>query len=90
RAMGIIRELELEERKIYTGAIGYISPDKDLFFNIPIRTILINGGTAEMGIGGGIVWDSTAQGEWEEGLLKAKFLTDFEANLWVPYAPPRR
>jgi len=29
-----------------------------------------------MGIGGGIVWDSTAEGEWREGLLKAKFLAD--------------
>ncbi|MDD5505918.1 MAG: chorismate-binding protein [Candidatus Omnitrophica bacterium] len=90
RAMGIIRELELEERKIYTGAIGYISPDKDLFFNIPIRTVLIKGGTAEMGIGGGIVWDSTAQGEWEEGLLKAKFLTDFATNGRAPYVPLHR
>lgn len=76
RAMEIIRELELEERKIYTGAIGFIAPNKDLFFNIPIRTILINGEDAEMGVGGGIVWDSTPIGEWDEGLLKAKFLTD--------------
>jgi len=90
RAMGIIRELENEERKIYTGAIGYISPRKDLFFNIPIRTLLLNQGTAEMGIGGGIVWDSTPQGEWEEGLLKAKFLTDSKVNLRVPYAPLHR
>jgi len=76
RAMEIIRELENEERKIYTGAIGYIAPNKDLFFNIPIRTVLISGESAQMGIGGGIVWDSTPQGEWDEGLLKAKFLTD--------------
>lgn len=76
RAMQIIRDLEKEERKIYTGAIGYITPDKDLFFNIPIRTLLIRNGVGEMGIGGGIVWDSTAQGEWEEGLLKAKFVAD--------------
>lgn len=75
RAMEIIRELENEERHIYTGAIGYITPAKDLFFNIPIRTILIRGQLAEMGIGGGIVWDSTAQGEWSEGLLKAQFVT---------------
>jgi len=75
RAMEIINELEKEERRIYTGAIGYITPDKDLFFNIPIRTLLLRGNSAEMGIGGGIVWDSTARGEWEEGLLKAKFLT---------------
>ncbi|MFA4991292.1 MAG: chorismate-binding protein [Candidatus Omnitrophota bacterium] len=76
RAMEIIRELEHEERKIYTGAIGYITPDKDLFFNIPIRTLLIQDEIGEMGIGGGIVWDSTPQGEWDEGLLKAKFLTN--------------
>jgi len=75
RAMEIIDELEKEERKIYTGAIGYITPDKDMFFNIPIRTLLIQGDQGEMGIGGGIVWDSTPEGEWNEGLLKAKFFT---------------
>ncbi|MDP2830749.1 MAG: chorismate-binding protein [Candidatus Omnitrophota bacterium] len=82
RAMGIINELEKDQRKIYTGAIGFITPDKDMFFNIPIRTLLIKGlpagqacNSAEMGIGGGIVWDSTPAGEWNEGLLKAKFLT---------------
>ena len=47
-----------------------------MFFNIPIRTLLIQNNQAEMGIGGGIVWDSTPAGEWNEGLLKAKFLTD--------------
>ncbi|MCX5696344.1 MAG: chorismate-binding protein [Candidatus Omnitrophica bacterium] len=76
RAMGVIRGLEKEERKIYTGAIGYIAPNKDLFFNIPIRTLLLENSGGEMGIGGGIVWDSTPLGEWQEGLLKAKFLTD--------------
>jgi para-aminobenzoate synthetase/4-amino-4-deoxychorismate lyase len=75
RAMQIIREIEPEERKIYTGAIGYITPDKDLFFNVPIRTLLIRDHQAQMGIGGGIVWDSTPEGEWDEGLLKARFLT---------------
>jgi anthranilate/para-aminobenzoate synthase component I len=47
-----------------------------MFFNIPIRTLLISQGSGEMGIGGGIVWDSTADGEWDEGMLKAKFVTD--------------
>jgi para-aminobenzoate synthetase / 4-amino-4-deoxychorismate lyase len=75
-AMDIIRKLEGEERKIYTGAIGYITPGRDLFFNIPIRTLLIQGEEGEMGIGGGIVWDSTPQGEWDEGMLKGRFLTD--------------
>jgi anthranilate/para-aminobenzoate synthase component I len=50
-----------------------------MFFNIPIRTLLIREGVGEMGIGGGIVWDSTEQGEWDEGLLKARFLTDISA-----------
>ena len=76
RSMQIIRGLEGAERKIYTGAIGYITPDKDLFFNVPIRTLLIRGESGEMGIGGGIVWDSTPQGEWDEGLLKARFVTE--------------
>ncbi|MCX5701200.1 MAG: chorismate-binding protein [Candidatus Omnitrophica bacterium] len=76
RAMKIIDQLEKEERRIYTGAIGYITPDKDLFFNVPIRTILNRNKKAEMGIGGGIVWDSTPEGEWREGLLKARFVTD--------------
>jgi para-aminobenzoate synthetase / 4-amino-4-deoxychorismate lyase len=89
RAMEIINGLEKGQRKIYTGAIGYITPDKDMFFNIPIRTLLIKGRQAlpacrqaEMGIGGGIVWDSTPEGEWNEGLLKAKFLTDLSV---VPF-----
>jgi para-aminobenzoate synthetase/4-amino-4-deoxychorismate lyase len=87
RAMGIINELEKDPRKIYTGAIGFITPDKDMFFNIPIRTILTSGKPgrqAEMGIGGGIVWDSTPLGEWNEGLLKAKFLTDLSG---MPFCP---
>lgn len=78
RAMEIIHELESLPRNIYTGAIGYIKPDKDLLLNIPIRTALIHkaNGKGEMGIGGGIVWDSTAEGEWAEGILKAQFFTD--------------
>ena len=76
RSMEIIRELETEERKIYTGAIGYITPQKDLFFNIPIRTLLLKGGKGEMGVGGGIVWDSTPENEFDECLLKARFLFD--------------
>jgi para-aminobenzoate synthetase/4-amino-4-deoxychorismate lyase len=82
--MEIIRGLEGEERRIYTGAIGYISPQKDLFFNIPIRTLLIRNGKGEMGIGGGIVWDSTAEGEWNEGLLKARFVTDLFGQATEP------
>jgi len=76
RAMRILRDIEPDDRRIYTGAIGYVTPDRDFVFNIPIRTVLWRGARGEMGIGGGIVWDSTPAGEWAEGLLKARFLTD--------------
>ncbi|MCX5748898.1 MAG: aminodeoxychorismate synthase component I [Candidatus Saganbacteria bacterium] len=80
RAMEVIREIEKEERKIYTGAIGYITPQKDLFFNVPIRTILLKNKKGEMGVGGGIVWDSTPKGEWDECMLKASFITQQKNN----------
>ncbi len=74
RAMGIIHGLEREPRRIYTGAIGWITPERDVFFNVPIRTLLLRRDQGEMGVGGGIVWDSTAEGEWAEGLWKSRFL----------------
>ena len=91
RTMEIIRELEVEDRGVYTGAIGYISPDGDTVFNVPIRTVVLRDDKGEMGIGSGIVWDSDPAGEWEECNLKANFLTkpapDFkliETMLWQP------
>ena len=80
RAMQVIKTLEQEDRRIYTGAIGYITPGRKMFFNIPIRTLLLRAGRGEMGIGGGIVWDSTPQGEWDEGLLKARFVTELSTH----------
>jgi len=74
RAMQVINEIEKEERRIYTGAIGYITPERDMIFNVPIRTLLIRKGRGEVGIGGGIVWDSTPQAEFDECMLKARFL----------------
>lgn len=85
KAMEVIRSLEKEERKIFTGAIGYITPRRDLFFNVPIRTLLVEGNKGEMGIGGGIVWDSTPRGEWEEGEWKSAFLNVSECRR--PVAP---
>jgi para-aminobenzoate synthetase/4-amino-4-deoxychorismate lyase len=82
RAMEIIRELEADDRGVYTGAIGFFSPFKEAVFNIAIRTISIKGNHGEMGSGGGIVWDSIPEAEYEECELKAKFLAvpfeDFE------------
>lgn len=76
RAMEIISELEKGSRGIYTGAIGYMAPDGDCCFNVPIRTVTIDGGgQGEMGIGSAIVADSDARREYEECLLKAEFAT---------------
>jgi para-aminobenzoate synthetase/4-amino-4-deoxychorismate lyase len=80
--MEIIRELEPEERRIYTGIIGYITPNRDMFFNVAIRTLLFwegpgqgrGRGAGEMGVGGGITYYSTPEGEYEECLIKSRFL----------------
>ncbi|SDP67767.1 chorismate-binding protein [Desulforhopalus singaporensis] len=75
RTMQIIDELEKDRRGVYTGAIGYFSPDGSAAFNVPIRTIRLSGGRGEMGIGAGITHDSVAEQEWDESLLKGRFLT---------------
>ena len=77
RSMAIIRELEHLPRGVYTGAIGFICPNGDAVFNVPIRTLAVDAkdGAATFGVGGGITWDSTTDGEYEECCLKAKFLT---------------
>ncbi len=74
RAMEIIRELEASPRGVYTGAIGFVAPGGDAVFNIPIRTVAINGGEGEMGVGSGIVYDSDPESEYGECRLKAEFL----------------
>jgi para-aminobenzoate synthetase/4-amino-4-deoxychorismate lyase len=76
RTMEIIDDLEKAPRGVYCGAIGYFSPDQAAVFNVPIRTVVIDRESGEMGIGSGIVADSSPIGEWQECLLKSKFLTD--------------
>ncbi len=77
RAIEIIRELEVQPRGIYTGAIGTISPTGDANFSVAIRTLVIDrNGRGEMGIGSGIVQDSDDTAEYDECLLKARFLTE--------------
>ena len=76
RAMEIISELEVAPRGIYTGAIGFMAPDGDCCFSVPIRTVTIDRkGRGEMGIGSAIVADSNAASEYDECLLKAQFAT---------------
>lgn len=72
--MKIIDELEIGSRGVYCGAVGLISPKKTVF-SVPIRTLQGKNGVYSCRVGGGIVWDSTAEEEWEETLTKIKFLT---------------
>lgn len=72
RAMEIIDELEPTARNLYTGSIGYIGYHGDADLNIVIRTILCQGNDAWFQVGGGIVWDSDPQMEYEECLHKAQ------------------
>jgi para-aminobenzoate synthetase/4-amino-4-deoxychorismate lyase len=93
KTMEIIRGLETTPRRIYTGGIGFMTPQGTASFNVAIRTALIDrlSGTLEYGVGGGIVWDSDADAEYEETLTKARVLTEprpvfqlLETMLWEP------
>lgn len=77
RAMEIIKELEKENRGIYTGAIGY-ADNECVKFNVAIRTLEIDKktGFGEIGLGGGIVWDSAKDKEYKELLLKGAFVSE--------------
>ena len=74
RAMEIIQELEDGPRGVYCGTIGYMTPDHRAVFNIAIRTVVLNEGAGSMGVGSGIVWDSDPAAEYNECILKGKFL----------------
>ena len=92
--MKIINQLEPSARNIYTGTIGFIRPDISMQFNVAIRTVLIDKqyNQAEYGVGGGIVWDSSAESEYDECLTKSKVLSGkgtythqlLETLLWTP------
>jgi len=93
KTMEIIRSLESAPRKIYTGGIGFMTPEGEAHFNVAIRTALIDreAERLEFCVGGGIVWDSDVEAEYEETLTKARVLTQprpefqlLETMLWEP------
>lgn len=94
RTMQIIRELETTPRQLYTGAIGWFDPlsgtqDQtlpDFCLSVPIRTLLLSSEkngirSGQMGIGAGIVYDSEAQSEYQECLLKGQFLSEIAMDI---------
>jgi len=93
RTMELINELESDSRGVYTGAIGMIGPGRQARFSVAIRTAVVNreAGRVEYGVGSGVVWDSRADDEYRECVLKARVLLqpapDFdllETMLWDP------
>jgi para-aminobenzoate synthetase / 4-amino-4-deoxychorismate lyase len=71
-----IARLEDAPRGPYCGAVGVIRPDASATFNVAIRTIVLerSTGRAVYGAGGGITWDSVADGEYDEVITKASLL----------------
>ena len=74
RAMQIIAEVEPQARGPYCGAIGWMAPDGAACFNVAIRTLAVTGDHVRLNVGGGVTQDSTADGEWEEALWKARYV----------------
>ncbi len=73
-AMKIIEEQEETKRSLYSGAVGYFTPNNDFDFNVVIRSILYNQNNryVSFSVGGAITSQSIIENEYEECLLKAK------------------
>ena len=77
-------DLEMYKRGIYSGAIGYITPDDDFDFNVVIRTAILQGESLFYPVGGAITSDSDPEAEWDECMIKSRNLTEIfseELNL---------
>jgi para-aminobenzoate synthetase / 4-amino-4-deoxychorismate lyase len=74
RAMAIAAEVEAGPRGLYTGAIGRLDAGGDAAFNVAIRTLVVVGGEASLGLGSGVVADSERDAEWAECLAKGAFV----------------
>lgn len=74
RVIGLIEQYEKTRRGIFSGALGYITPEGDFDFNVVIRSIMYNAATGYLSFqtGSGITFYSDPEKEWEECLLKAE------------------
>ncbi|MBF0202509.1 MAG: aminodeoxychorismate synthase component I, partial [Desulfamplus sp.] len=86
RSMEIIDELESVRRHIYTGSVGYISFHDTMDFSIAIRTAVVANGEIGFSVGGGIVFDSDPEKEYQETLHKGKTFMDILS--WDTVADP--
>ena len=72
RAMEIIDELEPEKRGVYGGGVGYFSARGDMDMCIALRTAVVKDGGLYIQAGGGVVWDSDPEAEYQETVNKAR------------------
>lgn len=77
-SMELIEHYEKSKRGLYSGAVGYVSPEGDFDFNVVIRSLLYNAKKEYLSfqVGGAIVYDSEPEAEYEECLLKAKTMLE--------------
>lgn len=73
KAMELIERYEESKRGLFSGAMGYITPDGDFDFNVVIRSLLYNTNTQYLSyhVGGAITYDSVPEEEYNECILKA-------------------
>jgi para-aminobenzoate synthetase / 4-amino-4-deoxychorismate lyase len=87
RSMEIIQELEGAPRDYYCGALGWLDPNGDFAFSVPIRTLTLEGNDSALqtkftlGIGAGITIDSDPKLEWQECQTKSAFVTEMPSEL---------
>ena len=87
RSMEIIQELEDSPRGYYCGALGWLDPNGDFAFSVPIRTLTLEASPSHsqtkftLGIGAGITIDSDPQQEWQECKTKSAFIAEMPTEL---------
>jgi para-aminobenzoate synthetase/4-amino-4-deoxychorismate lyase len=88
QAQKVIHALEPTAREAYCGAIGFASPLAGLELSVTIRTLEVRGETLWLGAGGGIVADSSPEGEVQEALAKARGVAAAAAISVTTHADP--
>lgn len=82
RTLEIINELEIHKRGLYSGTIGYITPEGNADFNVVIRTLLYNKTKKylSLSVGSAVTFAANAQDEYKECLLKAQSIRNLLEN----------
>ena len=89
--MQIIDELEAEKRGVYGGGVGYFAAQGDMDICIALRTGVVKDGILYIQAGGGVVYDSDPEAEFQESVNKSRALTQAarDAGLFVGHRDGR-